>query len=62
MARGALCNGGKYDNNEVIKQIVRLKHKRANLLGYKTHADFILERRMAEAIIYLKNKKREQNN
>ena len=50
LARGALCNGGKYDNNEVIKQIVRLKHKRANLLGYKTHADFILERRMAENV------------
>ena len=49
-AYGGLCNGGKYDNNNVIKKIVKLKHKRAQLLGYKSHADFVLERRMAENI------------
>ena len=37
-----------YDNNELIKKIVDLKLERANLLGYKSHADFQLERRMAE--------------
>lgn len=39
---------GEYDNNENVLKIVNLRHEKANLLGYKTHADFILERRMAE--------------
>lgn len=39
---------GEYDNRENILEIVKLRHEKANLLGYKTHADFILERRMAE--------------
>mgnify|MGYP001434558157 CR=1 FL=1 len=47
-AYGSLCNGGKYDNTQIVKDIVRLKHKRANLLGYDTFADYVLERRMAE--------------
>jgi peptidyl-dipeptidase Dcp len=38
----------KYDNCDTILEIVRLRHERANILGYKTHADFVLERRMAE--------------
>lgn len=37
-----------YDNQETIRKIVRLRHERANLLGYATHADYVLERRMAE--------------
>ena len=45
-----MCNGGKFDNNSIITKIVELKHKRAQLLGYKSHADFVLERRMAENI------------
>ena len=47
---GGLCNGGKFDNSTIITKIVELKHKRAQLLGYKSHADFVLERRMAENI------------
>ncbi len=41
-------NGNEYDNNEVIKEIVNLRLERANLLGYKTHADFVLEDNMAK--------------
>lgn len=37
------------DNQEVVKKIVNLRHKRANLLGYKTHAHFVLEERMSES-------------
>ncbi len=40
--------GDDFDNCDTIFKIVRLRHERANLLGYKTHADFVLERRMAE--------------
>lgn len=36
------------DNQEYIMMIARLRYERANLLGYKTHAHFVLEERMAE--------------
>ena len=36
------------DNQDNVLQIVKLRHNRANLLGYKTHAHFVLEERMAE--------------
>lgn len=38
----------EYDNQETVLQIVKLRHERANLLGYASHADFVLEERMAE--------------
>uniref|UniRef100_UPI0035598107 M3 family metallopeptidase n=1 Tax=Xanthomarina gelatinilytica TaxID=1137281 RepID=UPI0035598107 len=36
------------DNQENVLKIVKLRHERANLLGYKTHAHFVLEERMAK--------------
>ncbi|MFD2589111.1 M3 family metallopeptidase [Croceitalea marina] len=36
------------DNQENVLKIANLRHERANLLGYKTHAHFVLEERMAE--------------
>ncbi|RIV35735.1 M3 family peptidase [Flagellimonas lutimaris] len=36
------------DNQANVKRIVNLRFERANLLGYKTHAHFVLEERMAE--------------
>lgn len=36
------------DNKEVVKQIVSLRAERAKLLGYPTHAHFVLEERMAK--------------
>lgn len=38
----------EHDNTDTIKQIVSLRIQRAQLLGYNTHADYVLERRMAE--------------
>jgi peptidyl-dipeptidase Dcp len=38
----------KFDNTENVFKIVKLRHRRAQLLGYTSHADFVLERRMAE--------------
>jgi peptidyl-dipeptidase Dcp len=35
------------DNQEIVKEIVKLRHNRAKLLGYHSHADFVLEERMA---------------
>ncbi len=36
------------DNQNNVLQIAKLRHERANLLGYKTHAHFVLEERMAK--------------
>ncbi len=47
-AYSARAWGDEYDNSENILTIVKLKHERAGLLGYKTHAHYVLERRMAE--------------
>ncbi len=38
----------EHDNKEIVKKIQGLKLKKAHLLGYKTHAAYKLERRMAE--------------
>ena len=37
------------DNQEIVLQIVNLRHERAKLLGYSSHASFVLEERMAES-------------
>ncbi len=39
----------KYNNEENVLQIAKLRHKRASLLGFKTHAHFVLEERMAKS-------------
>ena len=36
------------DNQENVLKIARLRHQRAKLLGFKSHAHFVLEERMAE--------------
>ncbi|RLD98214.1 MAG: peptidase M3, partial [Bacteroidetes bacterium] len=41
-------NGNEYDNNKLISEILELRIERANLLGYDTHAAFVLEERMAK--------------
>ncbi|WP_017731901.1 M3 family metallopeptidase [Nafulsella turpanensis] len=41
--------GDENDNQEVILKKVRLRQERATLLGYSSHADFVLEERMAES-------------
>jgi peptidyl-dipeptidase Dcp len=41
-------NSGEFDNKPLIFKILKLREKRAQLLGYKNHADYTLEKRMAE--------------
>lgn len=49
IAAGAKAfQNNEFDNQQIVLDIVKLRHKRANLLGYKTHAHFVLEERMAE--------------
>lgn len=38
----------KNNNTQVMKDIVALRHQRARLLGYPSHAHFVLEERMAQ--------------
>lgn len=41
-------HGDDLDNRKNVLEIANLRHERANLLGYPTHAHFVLEERMAE--------------
>jgi len=50
LAYGSLCNNDDYSNNDIIKNIVQLKHKRAKILGFNTYADYVLDDRMAESV------------
>ncbi len=50
----AIANGAKafrgnaHDNTQNVLQIAKLRYDRAKLLGYETHAHFVLEERMAQ--------------
>ena len=41
-------NGNEYDNKENVVEIASLRFERAVLLGYKNHADYVLEENMAK--------------
>ena len=41
--------GDEYDNQESVLRIVKLRQERAELLGYTSHADYILSERMARS-------------
>ncbi|NHM08149.1 M3 family metallopeptidase [Flavobacterium sp. CYK-4] len=51
----ALAYGAKgfqkneHDNQEIVLKIAKLRFERAQLLGYQTHAHFVLEERMAQS-------------
>ncbi len=38
----------EFDNQDNVKKIVQLRHDRAYILGFKTHADYVLAERMAK--------------
>jgi Zn-dependent oligopeptidase len=46
-ANGTKTYKSKYDNQDNIKETLKLKQEKAKLLGFKNHADFVLQRRMA---------------
>jgi len=41
-------NGNEFDNNDIINKIVNLRLEKANMLGFNTHADFVLAETMAK--------------
>ena len=40
-------NGNEYDNNAIVLEIMKLRTEKANLLGYKTSAEYLLADKMA---------------
>jgi len=47
-AHSTLCTHGEWDNTPLVPQIVNLRRKIANILGFNTYADMVLEKRMAQ--------------
>lgn len=48
LARGS--QGGEFDNRETIARIARLRAERAVLLGYPSHAAYVLEEQTAQTV------------
>jgi peptidyl-dipeptidase Dcp len=47
--------GNKHDNQSIVLDIVKLRHQRARLLGYDSHAQFVLEERMAKSPVQVQS-------
>lgn len=48
-AANTICTkDNEYNNLDIVKRIVNLRREKAQLLGYRTYADFVLKQRMAE--------------
>ena len=41
-------NNNEYDNKSIVIELVKLRDRKAEILGYKTYADYVLEERMAK--------------
>ena len=49
MAKNTICiKPNEHNNTDIVRRIVDLRREHAQLLGYKTHADYVLCHRMAE--------------
>ena len=51
MARNTVCTHDNTENNiDICKRLINLRREIAQLLGYKTYADYVLKRRMASNV------------
>lgn len=48
LARGSRDN--EFDNREIVSRVLELRAEKAGMLGYETHADFVLEERTAKTV------------
>ncbi len=44
-------NDNEFDNKEIIKKMVALRKEKANLMGFETHADYVLDNTMAKTTL-----------
>lgn len=49
-ASANIATGGEFDNSELVIEIATLRDKRAKLLGFASHAGYVLDRRMAGTV------------
>lgn len=42
------CDNGKYDNKEILKNVLSLRLEKAKLLGFDCYSDFVLDENMAK--------------
>ena len=42
------CKDGEYDNTKIIDTLVNLRLERANILGFETHANYVLDNTLAK--------------
>ena len=53
LMRASLARGGRgneFDNREIVSTVFKLRAEKANMLGYATHADYVLEETTAKTI------------
>ncbi len=51
MAKNTICiKDNEQNNTDIVRRIVNLRLERAQLLGYRCHADYVLKNRMAESV------------
>jgi Zn-dependent oligopeptidase len=48
-ARNTFAAQGKYNNNSIILEILRLRQQKAQLLGFKNYAELSLHFKMADS-------------
>ncbi|MFN2333908.1 MAG: M3 family metallopeptidase [Wenzhouxiangellaceae bacterium] len=48
LTRGS--HGGEFDNREIVSRVLNLRAEKAGMLGYDTHADYVLEERTAGSL------------
>ena len=48
LARGS--RGNEFDNREIVSRVLQLRAEKADMLGYATHADFVLEETTAKTV------------
>jgi len=53
LMRASLVRGGRgneFDNREIVSTVFKLRAEKANMLGYATHADYVLEETTAKTV------------
>lgn len=54
LAGCSICtHDDKFSNLPIVKKLVNLRHDLANLLGYRSYADYVLEKRMAKDVTHV---------